>query len=508
MRNLILLFLVLQCGALSAQNWALINPDYKYNYSNDGTDTISNQIFVTHIDTLGVDSFRYELNLIGLRCDTCVASLGSYCDGSFIRTDQPQFLGFSVLTNQWDWHLTSGTDEQRIISNAQVGNAWLFDPVGPIGATVVSISGGMILGQVDSLKLIALSNGDSIILSKDHGLVRYPNLIGPVDHYDLIGTQNPQLGHVIPGIADFFGLQPGDVVEYARSRGSAYWPVLFASNTITKRTIQSRTVINDTIHFNVISTSSHNEGWHDETTQQGFHQSYSGTGPEDWSIPNSDLPSLDLLTSYPGQVYRSTYLFGPDVDQSPIDASIVCIAEHGLGANGEYFIRARYMPGIGACSGFSLLSPTDSVAPDLYGDHGFFMSMDTTNLLYETSVGFIAFNGEQFERGGSYLLVGAVIDGDSIGTLTPDDVLLGVPSVHDQPELSLGPVPADDILHVLGTSSLRMVQVWDMQGQLLLDRSPSSSQIDLDVSDLAVGVYVLHVIDRQGQRTQRFTIAR
>jgi hypothetical protein len=36
--------------------WALLNPEYKYNYSNDGTDTISNQIFITHMDPLGLDS--------------------------------------------------------------------------------------------------------------------------------------------------------------------------------------------------------------------------------------------------------------------------------------------------------------------------------------------------------------------------------------------------------------------------------------------------------------------
>ena len=56
--TLCLLFMI--SNGLVAQNWALINPAYKYNYSNDGTDTISNQVFVTHLDTLGVDSFRYE----------------------------------------------------------------------------------------------------------------------------------------------------------------------------------------------------------------------------------------------------------------------------------------------------------------------------------------------------------------------------------------------------------------------------------------------------------------
>lgn len=39
-----LLPLALVCTLLvHAQNWALLNPAYRYNYSNDGTDTISNQ---------------------------------------------------------------------------------------------------------------------------------------------------------------------------------------------------------------------------------------------------------------------------------------------------------------------------------------------------------------------------------------------------------------------------------------------------------------------------------
>ncbi|MBL0043901.1 MAG: hypothetical protein IPP33_05645 [Flavobacteriales bacterium] len=52
MRSLTFISLLF-CSVVSAQNWALLNPAYKYNYSNDGSDTISNRIFVTHIDTLG-----------------------------------------------------------------------------------------------------------------------------------------------------------------------------------------------------------------------------------------------------------------------------------------------------------------------------------------------------------------------------------------------------------------------------------------------------------------------
>lgn len=49
-----LVAIIASCASIAqAQNWALLNPAYRYNYSNDGTDTISNQIRVMDVDTLG-----------------------------------------------------------------------------------------------------------------------------------------------------------------------------------------------------------------------------------------------------------------------------------------------------------------------------------------------------------------------------------------------------------------------------------------------------------------------
>ena len=95
--NILILFLSIGVLA-SAQNWALINPTYKYNYSNDGTDTISNQIFVTHVDTLGVDSFRYELNKIARVCDTCSSI------AQILLLNQPQFMERRVNVGPTIWH--------------------------------------------------------------------------------------------------------------------------------------------------------------------------------------------------------------------------------------------------------------------------------------------------------------------------------------------------------------------------------------------------------------------
>jgi hypothetical protein len=84
MRTLSTLLLITITLLSSGQDWALINPAYRYNYSDDGTDTISNQIRVMEVDTLGVDSVLYTLNRIAFLCDSCPASLGGLCDGCFM----------------------------------------------------------------------------------------------------------------------------------------------------------------------------------------------------------------------------------------------------------------------------------------------------------------------------------------------------------------------------------------------------------------------------------------
>ncbi len=52
MRTFISLFFLSFVLHATAQDWALLNPAYRYNYSLGGTDTITNQVFVTQIDTL------------------------------------------------------------------------------------------------------------------------------------------------------------------------------------------------------------------------------------------------------------------------------------------------------------------------------------------------------------------------------------------------------------------------------------------------------------------------
>jgi len=158
MRLLALLFFCLSLTA-NAQNWALLNPAYKYNYSNDGTDTISNQIRVMQVDTLGPDSFRYELNRVVELCDTCAGP------NLHLWTDAPQFMQRTVNVGQSAWHF-HGPGSFVVFPPAPLGASWLFDTLANVQATITSIDTVDQFGSDVPRKTIGLSTGEVLIISE------------------------------------------------------------------------------------------------------------------------------------------------------------------------------------------------------------------------------------------------------------------------------------------------------------------------------------------------------
>ncbi|MBK9193094.1 MAG: hypothetical protein IPM77_17235 [Crocinitomicaceae bacterium] len=58
---------------------------------------------------------------------------------------------------------------------AEISDSWLFNSTLGINATVVDKYETTILGQIDSFKVIELSTLDTILISKNHGVIRYPD---------------------------------------------------------------------------------------------------------------------------------------------------------------------------------------------------------------------------------------------------------------------------------------------------------------------------------------------
>lgn len=493
MRKLLLLSCALSCSLLYAQNWALINPDYKYNYSNDGTDTISNQVFVTHVDTLGVDSFRYELNRIALVCDTC----GSGDYSVFIRLDEPQFLGGQVTRSQGIWHLQNGVS-YVLIPEAADGTTWLMDTVNGVWAAMGQTLVGTPFDPLEERRAIQLSTGDSIVIGRNHGILRWPS------GYQLIGINGPDVGRTTPAFADFFPYATGDVIQYATEYGwcnglgecngkSLDYKFTFGTEGIAQDSamIYSGLMLEHTIEY------SHSAGmW----TPMSYVHSYANYATT-WHAGVPELPWPELLFSYPGQLVRTTHRVFPDAPWEPV----WCVGEHGIDGNGRYTIGCRNLGGGHFLFGQNPL-PTQDGYIEFYGPEDYCNGGPEPDcgVRYSAGLGLERFIGNYFERGESYILSGAVLGGDTIGTITPDDILLGVKD-QDMADQRIFPNPASDHLQLSSVPPGTVCSILNTTGQVLLKHTTSSSAERIDVSILTPGLYILKIA---GIGPFRFVIAR
>jgi len=487
-----LLFAFLVAGSFSnAQNWALINPAYKYNYSNDGSDTISNQVFVTHIDTLGVDSFRYELNRVAVHCDTC----GTGGSTVLLRLDEPQFLGGEVTHAENRWHFRNGLSFV-LFPEAMEGMTWLMDSVNTVWAEMGPTLIGTPFDLLEERRSIQLTTGDSIVIGQDHGILHWPS------DKDLIGVNGPDIGTLIPGLVDLFPYEIGDVLQYATWYGGCdAIGGCFGDQRDYKFTVASAGEVQDSaIVF---------EGWMIEHTDHYFQNNIGSptyhihnylNQAATWSAGTPEYPWPELIFSYPGQLVRTTHRVSLD-DTWPV----LCVAEHGLDASGRYIIGCRSL-GDGSFLFDQEPQPADDgysafTGPEDYCPGG---TQPDCGVRYTAGLGLEWFIGNYFERGESYVLSGAILGGDTLGTITPDDILLGLRETS-LIDTSFFPNPANDQLQLRSATPGTTYTILDLNGRILATHKITATTESINVQHLQPGAYLLKI---EGMTAQRFMIMR
>lgn len=127
-------------------------------------------------------------------------------------------------------------------------------------------------------------------------------------------------------------------------------------------------------------------------------------------------------------------------------------------------------------------------------------------VLYTAGTGLNWYRGDYFEANEEYVLVGSVVDGDTIGTVDPDDHLLTLNvDPNYRPVYELFPSPANDRLTLMNAPAGAIVRMMDGTGQLVGTHVIRSREESIDVTDLAPGIYLLSV---DGMWPQRLLIAR
>ena len=466
MRHYFLFVLFLQCSLLSAQNWALINPDYKYNYSNDGTDTISHQKLATQVDTLSLDSFRYELNKVAKLCPACP-------EGCNVQVNLPQFMQMECHIGAGTWSFT-GPGAYDLKQTASLNDQWPFDPSSGTMGMLSDITEESVLGAMDSVRTMTTAQNDTVCWSRNHGITLWH--LHDSTRYELIGIQGLNAGSLIPSLDDFFPFQPGDIVQFS-SITSQNWHTF---SWITKFHIQGREEGPGHLTFTGYANSLF-IGAYGEHIYQNLPE-YS------WTLDTASDFRLRPLSSWPGK----GVIFPGDYPLPTSEA--ILVAKHYRDSTGTYFITGDHL------YGNSLLFVLDTPSVNC-------LSVQTqygNDLHLDTQLGLRHYSWNHLPDQYNFSTVGAVINGDTIGSLTSDDDLhVGIQET-DRSNQQIHPVPAQvRIFTTLGQQGTNYY-ITNTEGRRMSQGTLDAS-LSIDVHQLPQGLYFLIL---PGFGSQRFVIAR
>ncbi|MES2130807.1 MAG: T9SS type A sorting domain-containing protein [Bacteroidota bacterium] len=221
-KKYILFLFVISSMRLLAQNWSAFNPSYRYNYSLENEGYTTAVVFADSTLTSGSDQV-FSLNRIVLKCDVQNSFMQAEgcTDTSYWLANQPQFLQRRIVYSGQDYRL-SDTSNYIIKHLEPIGSPWVFNATYSITAQVQSKIQKNIFGTVDSVKIILLSTADTILLSKQFGIIKYPAKFGLSSYYKLRGIENKAsydvnalYGEKVPNYYDFFKLKPGVKLYYS-----------------------------------------------------------------------------------------------------------------------------------------------------------------------------------------------------------------------------------------------------------------------------------------------------
>ncbi len=245
-----LVALIISLNAV-AQNWDVFNKNYRYNYVYDNNALVTNVLFVDSISQAGNDTIYY-MNRIGVECTgTCpTVTVAITTTATVIVPNMPQFLQRNIIKYANGLVMLSDTAKLVIKPNCSLGESWLFDSINNKNVQCISINTHTLLLFSDSVKTILIDGTDTLKLSKQFGIIQFPNLYNKNKYYKLTGIENKSsydqtalFGTKVPNAWDFYNFDVGDKFCYHYD----YWNVGGASNSHSSVSDETITILNKSV---------------------------------------------------------------------------------------------------------------------------------------------------------------------------------------------------------------------------------------------------------------------
>jgi hypothetical protein len=479
-RPLLLIFFIFSFVGYS-QNWSVFNKNYRYNYKFDNSSVVTNVIFA-------------ELYGANATQTTCVTNTIGVVTGTFLTLDQPQFLNKNIITMANGNVILQNPDNITIIPTCSLWQTWIFDPNGNITATCVSTSTRSIFSTVDSIKTIVVSMGDSVVLSKQFGIIQFPKLYAQNKYYKLVGIENKTtydltalFGEKVPNAWDFYDYSIGHA-----SCGVKEWTYASPQSMYCAKVcdiVKTKTVSSNAYMYNVDRGSMSNA----YPVLSGYCSSPNATvafSNINVTIDGSPFagplglgsPSLTENNYYPGYV--------PDVSVNR--AAIVKLGKDNTGRLYKYV-----GPGCNASGGLyvnpsqlGIVMPNQN-EPMQYSCSCPTTACNTNNVTWGVGLGKVSELGGMCVSGYSKYCI------TSLGTV-------GLPN-PDKEELTglVYPNPAHTLINLAIDRGI--ARLFDLFGRVVKEMSLEGKNT-IDISGLSNGLYLIEIQTDSFKSTQRLII--
>lgn len=473
-------------GFLTAQNWQPLNVQDKYNFRIDTNEYITNTLWIDSVETKGTDTI-YFLNKIAASCSHCDTIEAD--EGTRFLELQGQFLGETMTKKPSGSYLFSGNETFILYPRAPLNFAWNYQVIGTdsLTARVAEVGIREVFGVMDSVKYIVFEELDTMLLSKNHGILSFPGLGGT---YDLLGIEGRNLGEILPGIKEIYDFQVGDVFQYFTENFGFGRLEIIRKVKILAREDQDSSIVYQT---NVISNIV------DYPPLSAPVYSY-GSYDEELTIDLTyDAPLKFLDETYPHQLHAVS-----DADEwFPPE----CSGPLNHPENIYLPFRIEKDPETGRIT-------KSTEFPTILGSKKMYLFInDTSDILrtefcvgyevseHQTGLGEVFKNAEILDNVVTTHLMGYVKGGDTTGIITPDIVLNVNESLEENSAVLIHPTLSDGqySIKTIAGYSLQLA-VYNPQGQLIrqISSQPSGQDIDLDLIPQPAGVYFVKVwLDQQ-----------
>lgn len=473
MKNTIpfLFFFLLFSPFGKSQNWSPLIQGERHHFVETENPSLISTIWIENVITFEGDSIS-QLNKIAVREDCPDFVCG-------FRLNAQQFLqaSFSRLSGS-DQYLFQGERNFTIQAFAEIGDTWIFDnnEGAPVQAEVTAIEEGTVLGIIDSLKTIQLSNNQILVLSKKHGIVQFP-VYWEGTVYELIGLQNAALGVVIPSFAAYYNFEVGDVFQYDNTE-SINPGTPDNRQRIFKYTILDKQMEGDTV----------------------FRYSARLVGQE---IVTEFMPVVTQVLDTIELEFRDT-AFLPVNQFSGQYTRIGQVAEHLLGTSEGFGLAVVQCfleedGSVRKTMGEFFTNPSMFEVDENDPTIGHILGPDTYFEEYIEGCGMIEMQMSWFEVWEYRTLTGFIKGGVQTGEITPDDLLLPTEELLQKSiSIWLSPNPTNALLTVESETSLtanQQLQIYDASGKLVFihQNKALGQKLELDVSHLPKGTYFLKI---------------